>query len=241
MKCEACNGDGYIIPDENDYVETCPYCKGTGIQPEGKHHECLSCPNNITIGDYCSECSDTIDGRTHQSTSDEIRESFEKEHGISNFAKWSLDKNRYVITSDSIPKYHRHWVKVANRSFRSFSAGYKSAQQKAQAEVEEVIDTYLEMGAHIKDIENMLHEETDNTDKIASQLFDSESKLKEHLLTIDEMIKDRDYYADKLEIAEKRIDDLRCCMNCDVYGNMESTVQCGIGKNNNICDNWKHK
>ena len=34
MKCEACNGDGYIIPDENDYVETCLYCNGTGIQPE---------------------------------------------------------------------------------------------------------------------------------------------------------------------------------------------------------------
>ncbi len=33
---------------------------------EIKEYKCLSCPNIITEGDYCKECSDTPDGRTQQ-------------------------------------------------------------------------------------------------------------------------------------------------------------------------------
>ncbi len=35
-----------------------------GKQPDAAmEYECLSCPNMITDGEYCSECSDTKDGR----------------------------------------------------------------------------------------------------------------------------------------------------------------------------------
>ena len=34
--CEACKGEGYIVPDPNDYVENCPHCNGTGKEPKIK-------------------------------------------------------------------------------------------------------------------------------------------------------------------------------------------------------------
>ncbi len=75
---------------------------------------CLSCPNMITEGDYCKECSDTPDGRTR--AEEEIREAFEKEFKPKAYKKYG----------DSIADFY------------IFSEGYTTATQKAQAEIEEL-------------------------------------------------------------------------------------------------------
>ena len=174
------------------------------------------------IPDWC-ELND------NQSGKDDVRTAFKESIQYKNAHSSGQAEDRYVI----------------------FKSGYKSAQekaqQKAQAEIEEVRDTYLEMGTRIKDIEDMLQEETDNTDKIASQLFDSESELKEHISTIDEMIKDQDYCADKLNAAEKKIEsimELAGVQELNMYNYTDDQVDAinnAITDIYNICSNWKQK
>ncbi len=84
VKCPACSGTGkqpeeklniFNLKDRQvdlydidpDIAEIMPKIVDEllfGKQPEAPmEYECLSCPNMITDGEYCSECSDTKDGR----------------------------------------------------------------------------------------------------------------------------------------------------------------------------------
>jgi len=121
----------------------------------GEQHKFLSCPNTITTGDYCSECSDTPNGR--QPEDDKIREAFEEDHGISSFVKWSLDKEEYTKTDDAM-ECHLYWVKVAKYGLRSFSIGYTSAMKQSEAEIAEWKDEYKRVDSEKDDLLLLLSE-----------------------------------------------------------------------------------
>jgi hypothetical protein len=55
--------------EEYSLIKRRPISTGTDKQEE---KTCLSCPNTITEGDYCSECSDTPDGRSPETMSKSV-------------------------------------------------------------------------------------------------------------------------------------------------------------------------
>ena len=74
-------------------------------------HKCLSCPTMIVEGDYCSECSDTPDGRSKLefSTQMHIRSKYNKEQ-IQIHTEWPKS-GPFASMNDSINK---HVVEIIN-------------------------------------------------------------------------------------------------------------------------------
>jgi len=176
MKCKlvrcSLNDNGMCISENTVQCKSIPDqfedFSRTGEEPE--QHKCLSCPNIITDGDYCLQCSDTPDGRqpevtsksvqkrlaVQQSTSDERRESFFILFPFHSNAI-VFDKQQDCFKGDSATTPIQ-LIDIWNSRYQIFKSAYTTATQKAHEEIEQWKMDYAKLKEYSEQLEQQIED-----------------------------------------------------------------------------------
>jgi hypothetical protein len=172
MKCERCE-DGQIPHDGMTYI-TCPDCKGTDKQPEEKICPCCGERRSEHGKELCKKCSE-------KSTSDEIRKKTTsckdkptcglRQIDPSVSGCWDKKCDGNIVNNKNLEELSMELYVSSdlcedidhNVFTQIYGSGYKSAQQKAQAEIEELkAIIFLQKAqidgkdSHIKELEQQI-------------------------------------------------------------------------------------